>query len=176
LSLFRKLQENLTSRASHGPLNFITPAPFYDNEGRKPIYFPWEMLTDGPLIYASLGSFVNGLSHIYKAILQAVATFPAIQVVLSVGRNINSNELGPIPPNTIIVTSAPQIENVAAGLLSELISKVLGNPAYRDKARYFQNVIAETKGLDKATDVLEEAFQNPQTERLTRDATTLPFA
>ena len=30
--------------------------------------------------------------------------------MLSVGRNINSENLGPIPSNTIVVRSAPQIE------------------------------------------------------------------
>jgi MGT family glycosyltransferase len=172
------------------PTQFHYAGPFHDDEGREPVPFPWEMLNDEPLIYASLGTLVNGLSHVYKAILQAVGNLRDVQVVLSVGNNINSEELGPIPPNTIVVTSAPQIdllkraalcithaglntaleslgqgvpmgaipigydqpgvaariahhgvgefvdvENVTAERLSELISQVLKDPAYRDKAR-----------------------------------------
>jgi zeaxanthin glucosyltransferase len=213
------------------PAQFQYAGPFYDDEGREPILFPWEMLTDKPLIYVSLGTLVNGLTFVYKAILQAVAMRPDVQVVLSIGKNINSNDLRPFPPNTIIVTSAPQIEllkraalcithaglntaleslgqgvpmvaipiaydqpgvaariahhgvgefvdveNVTTERLSELISKVLGNPAYRDKARYFQKVIAETNGLEKAADVLEEAFQKHRVENLPLELTSLSLA
>jgi hypothetical protein len=35
---------------------------------------------------------------------------------------------------------------------------VLNDSTYRDKACYFQKVIAETNGLSKATDLLERAF------------------
>jgi hypothetical protein len=48
------------------------------------------------------------------------------------------------------------ILGVAGGLA---VQKVLKHPSYRDKARYFQNVIAETHGLDLAADVIERAFQ-----------------
>jgi zeaxanthin glucosyltransferase len=130
---------------------------------------------------------------------------------------LNPDELGPIPSNTIVVISAPQIqllkraalcinhaglntvlESLAQGVpmvaipisydhpgiaariayhgvgefldladltverLSELIQKILTNPSYRDKARHFQKVIAETHGLDVAADVIERALRlNP---------------
>jgi MGT family glycosyltransferase len=67
-------------------------------------------LTDKPLIYASLGTLVNGLDDMYKHILEAVEPLEDIQVVLSVGKNIDPENLGPIPSNTIIVRSAPQME------------------------------------------------------------------
>jgi hypothetical protein len=38
--------------------------------------------------------------------------------------------------------------------LSELIAKVTSNPSYRDKARWFQNVLRETRGLDVAADII----------------------
>jgi zeaxanthin glucosyltransferase len=41
-----------------------------------------------------------------------------------------------------------EVEELTQEHLSELIQKVLKNPGYRDKARYFQKVIAETHGLD----------------------------
>jgi zeaxanthin glucosyltransferase len=89
---------------------FRYAGPFHDNEGREPVPFAWEKLTGKPLIYASLGTLVNRLEHIYRTILQAVEKFPDVQMVLSVGRNINPDHLGPIPSNTIVVAQAPQIE------------------------------------------------------------------
>jgi MGT family glycosyltransferase len=136
-----------------------------------------------------------------------------MQMVLSVGRNVDPNDLGPLPANTIVVPIAPQIELLKratlcithAGLnttlealaqgvplvaipigydqpgvanriayhgvgefvelselskqrLSELIAKVISNPSYRDKARWFQNVLRERRGVDVAADVIEHAF------------------
>jgi UDP:flavonoid glycosyltransferase YjiC (YdhE family) len=50
-----------------------------------------------PLIYASLGTLVNGLDHVYKIILKAAEKLPEAQVVLSIGTNIDLNDLEPIP-------------------------------------------------------------------------------
>src|SRR5258708_39297689 len=72
--------------------------------------FPWEKLTGAPLIYASLGTLVNGIEHVYRAILEAVGGFSEAQVVLLVGKNIDSDDLRPIPLNAIIISKAPQIE------------------------------------------------------------------
>jgi len=92
------------------PAQFHYAGPFHDNEGRVPVLFPWDKLTDKPLIYASLGTLVNGRYDVYKHILEAVEPLEDVQVVLSVGKNINPENLGPIPSNTIVVRSAPQIE------------------------------------------------------------------
>jgi MGT family glycosyltransferase len=89
---------------------FHYAGPFHDDEGREPVPFPWEQLTDTPLIYASLGTLVNGRYDLYKHILEAVAALDGVQGVLSVGKNINPENLGPVPSNTIVVRSAPQIE------------------------------------------------------------------
>ena len=72
--------------------------------------FRWKKLNGKPLIYASLGTLVNGLDYVYKIILEAVEKLPEAQVVLSIGRNIDPDNLGPIPTDTIVVRSAPQIE------------------------------------------------------------------
>ena len=48
--------------------------------------------------------------------------------------------------------------------LSSLEQKVLGNPNYREKARYFQKVIARTHGLDVAADAIDQAFRKHQNE------------
>jgi zeaxanthin glucosyltransferase len=92
------------------PTQFHYTGPFHDSEARKPIPFPWEKLTGKPLVYASMGTLVNGLEGLYRTILGAVGALPEIQVVLSVGKNINPDNLGPIPSNTIVVSSAPQLE------------------------------------------------------------------
>jgi MGT family glycosyltransferase len=92
------------------PPQFHYAGPFHDDDGREPIPFPWDKLTDKPLIYASLGTLVNGLDGVYKHILEAVEPLQAVQVVLSIGKNINPENLGSIPSNTIVVRSAPQIE------------------------------------------------------------------
>jgi zeaxanthin glucosyltransferase len=195
------------------PAEFHYAGPFHDDQGRKTIPFPWEKLTGEPLVYASLGTLVNGLEYVYRIMLDAVRTIPGIQVVLSVGYNVNLDDLGPIPSNTIVVNSAPQIEllkraalcithagmnttleslaqgvpmvaipigydqpGVAARIgyhgvgefvevddltvkgLSEMIQRVRRDQRYYDNARYFQNVIARTRGLDVAADVIERAF------------------
>ena len=195
------------------PPRFHYAGPLHDNDGREPIPFSWEKLTGKPLIYASMGTLLNGLKSVYSTILEAVSEFPDMQMVLSVGRNVDPNELGPIPANAIVVPIAPQIELLKratlcvthAGLnttlealaqgvplvaipigydqpgiasriayhgvgefvelgdlnkqrLFKLIAKVTSNPSYRDKARWFQNVLREKRGLDVAADIIEQAF------------------
>jgi zeaxanthin glucosyltransferase len=198
------------------PAEFHYTGPFYDVEGREPISFPWEKLNGNPLVYASMGTLVNGLESVYKTILQAVGQLSAIQVVLSVGANVNVDDLGTIPSNVIVVRKAPQlellkraalcithaglntaleslaqgvpmvaipiaydqpgvaarvayhgvgefleIEDLAVERVQWLIQEVLENPRYREKARWFQKVIAQTRGLDVAADVIERAFRLP---------------
>jgi zeaxanthin glucosyltransferase len=59
------------------------------------------------------------------------------------------------------------LENVTAERLMELIQTVLGNPGYANQARYFKEVIAKTRGLDVAADVIERSFQRTPREELT---------
>jgi MGT family glycosyltransferase len=92
------------------PAQFHYAGPFHDDEGRGPVLFPWERLTGKPLIFASLGTLVNGQEDVYKQIVKAVEPLEDVQVVLSVGKNIDPKKLGPVPSNTIVVRSAPQIE------------------------------------------------------------------
>jgi zeaxanthin glucosyltransferase len=212
------------------PAHFHYAGPFHDERGREPIPFPWEKLTDKPLIYASLGTLVNGLEHVYKAILAAVAKLPEVQLVLSVGKSVDPAHLGPIPSNSIVVTSAPQIELLAgaslcithaglntvleslaqgvpmvaipnaydqpgvaariayhgvgefinledltAELLLIVIQAVLRNPNYANQARHFKEVIAKTRGLDVAADVIEQALQKTQAEALNHEITAFSY-
>jgi zeaxanthin glucosyltransferase len=196
------------------PPQFHYAGPLHDGEGREPVAFPWEKLNGKPLIYASLGTLVNGLDHAYKAILEGAQKLPEVQLVLSVGRSVNPDDLQPIPSGAIIVRTAPQLQLLKraalcithAGLNTTLealaqgvpmvafpigydqpgvaariqyhgvgkslevatlsgkqmlkaIREVLENPSYRERARYFQKVIGETRGLEVAADRIEEAFQ-----------------
>jgi len=94
----------------HLPPQFYYAGPFHDNGGREPVPFPWEKLNGNPLIYASIGTLVNGLKDVYRTILRAVSEFPQMQMVLSVGTKVDPRDLGPIPSNTIVVPVAPQIQ------------------------------------------------------------------
>jgi MGT family glycosyltransferase len=198
------------------PAHFHYTGPFHDIQAREPIAFPWEKLTGNPLVYASLGTLVNGLERVYKIILKSVGRLSDIQMVLSVGNNLKPDELGTIPSNVIVVRTAPQLEllkraalcithaglntaleslgqgvpmvaipiaydqpGVAARVayhgvgeflaiedleverVQRLIQEVLENPKYREKARWFRKVIAQTRGLDVAADVIERAFRLP---------------
>ena len=201
------------------PPEFHYAGPFHESENHATISFPWAKLNGKPLIYASLGTLVNGLEHVYKTILDAVGELPTVQVVLSIGTNIDPESLGPVSQNTIVVRRAPQIEllkraalcithaglnttlkslaqgvpmvaipiafdqpgisariahhgvgefanlsNLAADNLLELIQKVLTDRSYAERAKYFKQVIAKTRGLDTAADVIERAFQKANGE------------
>lgn len=196
------------------PAQFHYTGPFHDNDGREPIAFPWKKLSGKPLVYASMGTLVKGLANVYQILLRAVGHLPEIQVVLSVGENVDPEYLGTIPSNVIVVRRAPQIEllkraalcithaglNTALESLAEgvpmvaipigydqprvaariahhgvgefvdieeltvervrgLIEKVMNSSGYREKARWFQHVIAQTRGLDLAAEAIERAFK-----------------
>jgi zeaxanthin glucosyltransferase len=51
-----------------------------------------------------------------------------------------------------------EVGNLTVRRLLELIVKVKANPSYRDKARWFQKVLGETRGLDVAADIIERVF------------------
>src|SRR5262249_48863902 len=51
-----------------------------------------------------------------------------------------------------------EIEDLTVDRVRELIEKVLHNPTYREKARWFQKVIAETRGLDLAAEAIERGL------------------
>ena len=93
----------------HAPA-FHYAGPFHDDYGRERVAFPWERLTGEPLIYASMGTLVNGLADVFRIILKAAAAIPGRQLVLSIGSNIQMDDIGPIPARAIVVSKAPQIE------------------------------------------------------------------
>jgi zeaxanthin glucosyltransferase len=199
--------------SSHWPPQFHHTGPFHDGAGRTNVDFPWERLTGEPLIYASMGTMLDGLADVFRTITAATAKHKGFQLVLSVGDQLDPEQIGSLPSNTILVEHAPQLEllkrasvcvthaglntvleclaqgvpqvaipvtvdqpGVAARIaekktgrfvplekltvshLSLHLDQVLNEPTYRENARYFQKVIAETNGLSVAADRIEESL------------------
>jgi MGT family glycosyltransferase len=72
--------------------------------------FPWDRLTGEPLIYASMGTIMNGRADVFRTIAAGVAKHKETQLVLSIGDRLNPEEIGPVPSNAIVVNHAPQLE------------------------------------------------------------------
>src|SRR5260370_22716625 len=115
---------------------FHYAGPFHDDYGRERVIFPWERLSGEAFIYASMGTLVNGLTDVFRIILKAAAAIPGRQLVLSIGSNIQMDDIGPIPASAIVVPKAPQIELLKraelcvthAGINTTLESLALGVP------------------------------------------------
>jgi MGT family glycosyltransferase len=96
--------------SSHWPQQFHHTGPFHDGAGRIAVDFPWERLTGEPLIYASMGTLMNGLADVYRTIAAATAKQKGVQLVMSIGDQLDPEQIGPLPGNTILVQRAPQLE------------------------------------------------------------------
>ena len=96
--------------SSHWPPQFHHTGPFHDGMGREKLDFPWEQLTGEPLIYASMGTILNGRLDVFRAIVAGVAKRKDLQLVLSIGDLLEPEQIGPVPKNAIIVKRAPQLE------------------------------------------------------------------
>jgi MGT family glycosyltransferase len=96
--------------SSHWPPQFHHTGPFHDGMGREKLDFPWERLTGEPLIYASMGTILNGRLDVFRTIVAGVAKHRDLQLVLSIGDQLDPEQIGPVPKNAIIVKRAPQLE------------------------------------------------------------------
>jgi MGT family glycosyltransferase len=94
----------------HWPSQFHHTGPFHDGKGREEVDFPWKRLTGEPLIYASMGTVMNGRVEAFRTIVAALAKHKDLQLVLSVGDRVEPDQIGPAPNNAIIVKRAPQLE------------------------------------------------------------------
>ena len=92
------------------PPQFHYAGPFRDAKARPNVDFPWDRLTGEPLIYASMGSIMNGRADVFRTIAAGVAKHKDTQLVLSIGDRLNPKEIGPVPGNAIVVNHAPQLE------------------------------------------------------------------
>ncbi len=199
--------------SSHWSPQFHHTGPFHDGKGREQVDFPWKRLTGEPLIYASMGTILNGRLDVFRTIVAALAKHEGLQLVLSVGDQVDPEQIGPVPSNAIIVKQAPQLEllkqtsvcithaglntvleslaqgvpqvaipvtydqpGVAARIahkktgvgttlekltadpLSTLLDEVLNDSTYRNNARKIQKAVAETNGLSRAADLIEQSL------------------
>ena len=112
--------------------------------------FPWERLTGEPLIYASMGTILNGQVDVFRTIIAAVAKNKNLQLVLSIGDQIDPKQIGSAPNNAIIVKQAPQLELLKqatvcithAGLNTVLESLAQGVPQLAIPITYDQPGVA----------------------------------
>ena len=136
--------------SSHWPAQFHHTGPFHDGSGRKKMDFPWERLTGEPLFYASMGTILNGRLDVFRTIVAAVAKHKGVQLVLSVGDQVDPRQIGPAPGNAIIVKQAPQLELLKqtsvcithAGLNTVLESLAQGVPLVAIPVTYDQPAVA----------------------------------
>jgi zeaxanthin glucosyltransferase len=110
LAFITQVPKAFDFESSHWPSYFHHTGPFHDGKGREPLDFPWGRLTGEPLVYASMGTILNGRVDVFRTIVAALAKNPAVQLVLSVGDRINPADLGPVPKNAIIARRTPQLE------------------------------------------------------------------
>jgi zeaxanthin glucosyltransferase len=96
--------------SSHWPSQFHLTGPFHDGNGREHLDFPWERLTGEPLVYASMGTILNGRVDVFRTIVAALAKHKDVQLVLSIGDQIDPKQIGSVPSKTIIVKRAPQLD------------------------------------------------------------------
>ena len=136
--------------SAHWPLQFHHTGPFHDGKGREKVDFPWQRLTGEPLIYASMGTRMNGRAEVFRTIVAAVAKHKGLQLVLSLGDQVNPEQIEPAPSNAIIVKRAPQLELLKqtsvcithAGLNTVLESLAQGVPQVAIPVSYDQPGVA----------------------------------
>ncbi|HKS04373.1 MAG TPA: nucleotide disphospho-sugar-binding domain-containing protein, partial [Chthoniobacterales bacterium] len=96
--------------SSHWSSTLHHTGPFLDPAGRMKEDFPWEQITGQPIIYASMGTLQNGVASVYHEIVTAVEKRKDMQLVLSIGNQVDRKQIGSLPGNAIVVNHAPQFE------------------------------------------------------------------
>jgi MGT family glycosyltransferase len=71
--------------------------------------FPFEQLEQGLVIYISHGTVYNNKPDFFQRCIAAFADTPW-KVVMSIGKNVDPEQLKPIPANFLIRTYVPQLE------------------------------------------------------------------
>jgi zeaxanthin glucosyltransferase len=57
-----------------------------------------------------MGTILNGRVDVFLTIVAALAKHKDLQLVLSIGDQVDPEQIGPVPNNAIIVKQAPQLE------------------------------------------------------------------
>jgi zeaxanthin glucosyltransferase len=160
LASISQVPEAFDYESSHRSQFHLT-GPFHDGSGREPLDFPWDRLTGEPLIYASMGTILNGRVDVFRTIVAALAKHKDVQLVLSIGNQIDPEEIGRVPGNTIIVQRAPQLDLLKqasvcithAGLNTVLESLAQGVPQVAIPVTFDQPGVA-ARIADKQTGVV----------------------
>jgi zeaxanthin glucosyltransferase len=169
--------------SSHWPSQFHHTGPFHNGRGREKADFPWERLTGEPLIYASMGTILNGQADVFRTIVAALSKHKDLQLVLSVGDQVNPKQIGQVPNNALIVKRAPQLELLKrtsvcithAGLNTVLESLAQGVPQVAIPVTYDQPAVAariahkqtgvvtslDRLSADHLSSLLNEVLSNP---------------
>jgi zeaxanthin glucosyltransferase len=183
LALITQVPRAFDFEGSHWPSQFHHTGPFHNGKGRENVDFPWERLTGEPLVYASMGTILNGQVDVFRTIVAAVAKTKNLQLVLSIGDQIDPKQIGPVPNNAIVVKRAPQLELLKratvcithAGLNTVLESLAQGVPQLAIPITYDQPGVAAriahkktgvVTSLDKSTadhlaSLLNEVLTDP---------------
>lgn len=160
LASISQVPEAFDYEGSHRSQFHLT-GPFHDGNGREHLDFPWERLTGEPLIYASMGTILNGRADVFRTIVAALAKHRDVQLVLSIGNQIDPKQIGRVPSNTIIVKRAPQLDLLKqasvcithAGLNTVLESLAQGVPQVAIPVTFDQPGVA-ARIMDKQTGVV----------------------
>lgn len=101
--------------ASDRPEQLFYTGPFLDGHGRRTVQFPWEQLTDKPLIYASMGTRRNDNAQVFQTIAEACSGME-VQLVISLGGSLQ--KVGTFCGNPIVVRYAPQLDLISRARLT----------------------------------------------------------
>jgi MGT family glycosyltransferase len=91
------------------PPDFHFVGPLHKRGARSGTPFPWERLDGRPLIYASMGTLQNGMDWVFKTFAEACAGLD-VQLVLSLGGNLDPAKFDGLPGDAVVVRFAPQLE------------------------------------------------------------------
>jgi len=130
-----------------------------------------------------MGTILNGQVDVFRTIVAALAKNKNLQLVLSIGDQVDPKQIGPVPKNAIIAKQVPQLELLKrttvcithAGLNTALESLAQGVPQLAIPVTYDQPGVAAriayhktgvVTSLDKLTAehlafLLEEVLANP---------------
>jgi len=110
LTWITQMPKEFDFESSHWSATLHHTGPFLDTAGRVKEDFPWEQITGQPIIYASMGTLQNGVASVYREIVAAVEKSRDMQLILSIGNNVDRKQIGSLPSSTIVVNHAPQLE------------------------------------------------------------------
>jgi zeaxanthin glucosyltransferase len=192
------------------PTCFHFTGPWHAPHTRAATEFPYERLTEKPLIYASLGTVQNRQLEIFRTIAQACDGLDC-QLVISLGKQTHA-EIPTFAGDPIVVSYAPQLEllqraalvithagmntvleslscgvplvaipitndqpgvaariswsgagekvllwQLSTPLLKSAIHRVLTQSSYREQAQRLQQAIAQSGGVERAADIVEQS-------------------